>query len=121
MFLVLFVICGIDVLLNFIKSHNADNLTDIACGVHHTVERQGEVNGASRPEDDSRDYYRNLCIAQIVLVMRISSWNFVRVRTRTNFQIEILNINVISGVVYFRENILGSSRNVSETAHWFTK
>ena len=36
--------------------------------------------------------------------------------TRTNFQIEILTINVISGVVYFRENILGSSRNVSETA-----
>ena len=35
--------------------------------------------------------------------------------TRTNFQIEILTINVISGVVYFRENILGSSRNVSET------
>ena len=36
--------------------------------------------------------------------------------TRTNFQIEILTINVISGVVYVRENILGSSRNVSETA-----
>ena len=39
--------------------------------------------------------------------------------TRTNFQIEILTINVISGVVYFRENILGSLRNVSETAHWY--
>ena len=38
--------------------------------------------------------------------------------TRTNFQIEILTINVISGVVYFRENILGSLRNVSETAPW---
>ena len=36
--------------------------------------------------------------------------------TRKNFQIEILTINVISGVVYFRENILGSSQNVSETA-----
>ena len=36
--------------------------------------------------------------------------------TRTNFRIEILTINVISGVVYFRENILGSSRNVNETA-----
>ena len=35
--------------------------------------------------------------------------------TRTNFQIEMLIINVISGVVYFRENILGSSRSVSET------
>ena len=38
--------------------------------------------------------------------------------TRTNFQIEILTLNLISGVVYFHENILGSSRNVSETAPW---
>ena len=38
--------------------------------------------------------------------------------TCINFQIEILTINVISGVVYFRENILGSSRNISETAPW---
>ena len=35
--------------------------------------------------------------------------------TRTKFQLEILIINVISGVVYFREIILESSRNVSET------
>ena len=36
--------------------------------------------------------------------------------TRTKFQLEILTIkNVISGVVYFREIILESSRNVSET------
>ena len=35
---------------------------------------------------------RNLCIAEIVLVIRISSWNFVRVpkATRTKFQLEIL-------------------------------
>ena len=32
--------------------------------------------------------------------------------TRTLFQLEILNINVISGIVYFREIILKSSRNV---------
>ena len=35
--------------------------------------------------------------------------------TRTKFQLEILTINVISGIVYFRKIILGSSRNVSET------
>ena len=35
--------------------------------------------------------------------------------TRTKFQLEILTINVISGIVYFREIILESSRNVSET------
>ena len=32
--------------------------------------------------------------------------------TRTKFQLEILNMNVISGVMYFHEIILESSRNV---------
>ena len=39
--------------------------------------------------------------------------------TCTTFQLEILIINVISGVVYFREIILESSRNISETTPWF--
>ena len=36
--------------------------------------------------------------------------------TRTKFQLEILTIHVITGIVYFREIILESSRDVSETA-----
>ena len=67
----------------------------------------------------------NLCIAEIALLMRILSWNFARVpkamlwaHTCTNFQLEILAINVISGIVYFREIILESSWNVSETTPW---
>ena len=35
--------------------------------------------------------------------------------TCTKFQLEILTINVISGIVYFREIILESSRSISET------
>ena len=35
--------------------------------------------------------------------------------TRTKFQLEIITINMILGIVYFREIILQSSRNVSET------
>ena len=35
--------------------------------------------------------------------------------TRTKFQLEILTRNVITGILYFREIILESSRNVSET------
>ena len=35
--------------------------------------------------------------------------------TRTKFQLEILTVNVISGVVYFHEIISESSRYVSET------
>ena len=35
--------------------------------------------------------------------------------TRTKFRLEILTVIVISGGVYFREIILESSRNVSET------
>ena len=38
--------------------------------------------------------------------------------TSTKFQLEILNINVISGIVYFHEIILESSRTVSETPPW---
>ena len=69
----------------------------------------------------SQDILSNLCITEIVLLMRISSWNFVRepkamlLGTRTKFQLKILPINVISGIVYFREIILESSRNLSET------
>ena len=40
--------------------------------------------------------------------MRISIWNFVHVpKARTKFQIEILTINVISGIVYFCEIYFG--------------
>ena len=38
--------------------------------------------------------------------------------TRTKFQFEILTIDVISSIVYFREIILENSRNVSETTPW---
>ena len=38
--------------------------------------------------------------------------------THTKFQLEILTVNVISGIVYFREIILKSSRNVNETPPW---
>ena len=40
--------------------------------------------------------------------------------TRTKFQFEILTINVISSIVYFRDIILERSRNVSETTLWST-
>ena len=42
--------------------------------------------------------------------------------TRTKFQLKILTIYVISGMVYFRKIILESSRNISETTPsvlWF--
>ena len=40
--------------------------------------------------------------------------------TGTKFQHEILSINVICGIVYFREIIFESSRNISETTLWTT-
>ena len=49
--------------------------------------------------------------------MTISSWNFVRV---PKAMLDILTVNVISGIVYFRK-ILESSWNISETTtrdHW---
>ena len=38
--------------------------------------------------------------------------------TQAKFQLEILNINVISHIAYFCEIILESSQNVSETTAW---
>ena len=38
----------------------------------------------------------------------------------TKLQLEILIINVISDIVYFREIILDSSQNVCETTPWIT-
>ena len=38
--------------------------------------------------------------------------------TCTEFQLEILTINVILGTVYFRKIILESSWNISETTPW---
>ena len=64
--------------------------------------------------------FRNLCIAEIRLFMRISSRNVIRVPkamlTCTNFRLEIFIINVICGIAYFHEIILDSLRNVSETS-----
>ena len=39
--------------------------------------------------------------------------------THTKFRLEILTLNVISSVEDFREIILESSRNVSETTPWY--
>ena len=47
------------------------------------------------------------------------SWNFVRV-PEAKFQLAILILDVISSVVYFREIILESSQNGSETTPWIT-
>ena len=69
----------------------------------------------------SKIFSRNLCITEIILLMRNSSWNFVHVPkakalgTCTKFQLEILIINVISGIVYFRKIILESLQNISKT------
>ena len=60
----------------------------------------------------SKIFTWNLCIAEILLLMQISSWNFVRV---PKAMLETLTINVISGIVYFYEIILESLRSISET------
>ena len=41
--------------------------------------------------------------------------------TCTKFQLEILTIDVISSIVYFREILLKSSRNVRETTPWWSE
>ena len=61
------------------------------------------------------------CIGEFILLMEISSWISTCVMQShalgscTKFQPEIPTINLISGVVYFHETILESSRSVSGT------
>ena len=53
---------------------------------------------------------------EITFMVRISSWNFVRV---PRFRLEILIRGTVSAIQNkFRENILKSPRNVSETPPW---
>ena len=62
---------------------------------------------------------RKCTAPEITFMVRISSWNFVRVPmalgTRTKFQLEILTRSTISTIYIFRDNCLESSRNVNET------
>ena len=65
----------------------------------------------------SKIFSQSLCIAEIMILVRISSWNTesMALGTRTKFQLEILAVNVISGIVYFHKIILESLWNVCET------
>ena len=60
-------------------------------------------------------YYRNRTSGE-KFKLKICAWaQSIALGTRTKFQLEILTINVISGIVYFQEIISESSRNLSET------
>ena len=60
-------------------------------------------------------YYRNRTFDEN-FKLKLCTWaQSYALGTRTKFQLKILTINVISGIVYFREIILESSRNLSET------
>ena len=75
-------------------------------------------------------FSQNLCIAEIVPLMRISNWNLHMCPKQCfghTYKISAWNYHhqCVSGIVYFREIILESSRNVSETTpgpqqacHW---
>ena len=64
-------------------------------------------------------YYRNRTFDEN-FKLKLCTWaQSYALGTRTKFQLKILTINVISGIVYFREIILESSRNLSETTPWY--
>ena len=74
---------------------------------------QGGVSLTFR--EPSKIFSRNLCIAEIVLLMRILSWNFVRVPKAMLWHVYKFSAwNMICGIVYFREIILESLWHVSE-------
>ena len=64
---------------------------------------------------------RKYTMPEIIYIVKISSWNFVRVPksmalgTRTKFELKIFIRSTISAIHTFWKNILESLRNVSET------
>ena len=60
-------------------------------------------------------YCRNCSFYQNFKLKLCTCAQSMALGTPTKFQLEILTINVISGIVYFREFVLESSRNISET------
>ena len=72
-----------------------------------------KVFNSLKPGELSKIFSWNLCIAKIIIFVRISSPKGHTYKVL--FQLEILIINVIYGIVYFREIILESLRNICET------
>ena len=75
----------------------------------------------------SKIFSRHLCITESHTFdenfkLKLCTWaQSYALGTRTKFQHKILTINVISGIVYFRDIILESSRTLSETTPWLLK
>ena len=72
----------------------------------------------------SKIFFRNLCIADFILLLKFQAEPLYvcqshALDTNKKFQLEILIIFVISGIVYFCEIILESLWIVSETTSWF--
>ena len=64
-------------------------------------------------------YYRNRTFDEN-FKLKLCTWaQSYALGTHTKFQLKIFTINVITGIVYFHEIILESSRNDSETTPWF--
>ena len=63
-------------------------------------------------------YCRNRTSYEHFKLKRCSCAQSHALGTRTKFQLEILTINVITSIIYFREIILESSRDVNETTPW---
>ena len=113
-------------LVNF-KLISRIHVLDIICQTRWRIINFGLDNGLRQQNKLFKIFSWNLCFAEIV-VLGSSYENFkmklctcaqsMALGTRTKFQLEILSINVISGIVYFRGIILESSRNVSETTPW---
>ena len=67
----------------------------------------------------SKIFSWNLSIAEIIWEFQAEALCVCHaLGTRTKFQLEILTINVISGIVYFPKIVLIRSRSVNETNPW---
>ena len=63
--------------------------------------------------------FSKICVFQkLRCLWEFQSETLYALGTRTKFRLQILTMNVNSGIVYFREIILESLQNVSEKKPW---
>ena len=91
------------------------------CGMSHWLQVLGGVSLMFG--ELSKIFPRNLWITKTYFLWEFQAKLCTRAQsmalgTCTKFQLEIRIMNVITGIVHFREIILESSQNVSETTPW---
>ena len=105
------------------KSHCGDKTVVRSSYLHNGISYTGKMASflLNQPPGGSPKYSFKICVLQksyFLSDFKLKLRTCAHMGAHTKFQLGILTINVISGIVYFHEIILESSWNISETTPW---